>query len=186
MITLNYAKKVTNGYIMNFYADKDSDIASFNASKDFMNYGKPLDGSLLTVIGSDANINYYLTNGSFVVVPTGSEPSVDPLYNLSIDDFSTESGSKLSTDLEDFTFSSEDVWTASVSGADGVTNNNVQFTYNASGEYFGATVGTGSNAGTITLSLSEGDKEEGILYLETANEVDFSTLFADLNIKLYK
>lgn len=70
MLSLSYAKKVTGGYIMNFYADNEADVASFNASKDFLNYGKPVAGSTVTMTGAGANTNYYLgTDGNLALIP---------------------------------------------------------------------------------------------------------------------
>ena len=71
MLTLNYAKKVTSGYVMNFYADTEDDVAAFNASKDFLNYGKPVAGSIVTMTGVGANVNYYLgLDGNLALIPT--------------------------------------------------------------------------------------------------------------------
>lgn len=70
MLTLNYAKKVSNGYVLNFYADTEADVVGFNAAKDFMNYGKPVAGSVVTYTGTGANTNYYLgTDGNLAVLP---------------------------------------------------------------------------------------------------------------------
>ena len=74
MLTLNYAKKVTGGYVMNFYADTEEDVTAFNGSKDFLNYGKPVAGSVVTMTGSGANVNYYLgLDGNLALLPLTNE-----------------------------------------------------------------------------------------------------------------
>lgn len=76
MISLNYAKKVEDGYVMNFYADKAEDITNFDPNKDFMFYGKPVVGSLITLVTGTDTTNYYLnSDGEFVAV--GSDANTD-------------------------------------------------------------------------------------------------------------
>lgn len=76
MLTLNYAKKVSNGYVMNFYADTEADVIGFNAAKDFMNYGKPVAGSVVTYTGTGEDTNYYLgADGSLAALPIAEDPS---------------------------------------------------------------------------------------------------------------
>ena len=67
MISLYYAKKIGAQYVLNFYADTEEDIINFDATKDFMFYGKPAQGSIITLIKGTSKTNYYLDeNGNFI------------------------------------------------------------------------------------------------------------------------
>ena len=77
MISLYYAKKIGNKYVMNFYADNQEDLAAFDAAKEFMFYGVPAAGSTITVTTGSDGVNYYLNKeGTFVKIETGGDEPV--------------------------------------------------------------------------------------------------------------
>lgn len=77
MISLYYAKKIGNKYVLNFYADKQEDLAAFDAAKEFMFYGVPAAGSTITVTTGSDGVNYYLNKeGTFVKIETGGDEPV--------------------------------------------------------------------------------------------------------------
>lgn len=86
MITLNYAKKTDNGYIMNFYADDSSDITNFDPDKKFMFYGKPLAGSVVTLVGGSEYTNYYLDENGELVELGGDTPEPISLVEFKVGD----------------------------------------------------------------------------------------------------
>lgn len=79
MYYLDYAKKVGDRYILNFFADTAEDIADVPTNTPYItrngtNYGVPLETSIVTVIENDVRKNYVLQNG--VYVAGGDIPSV--------------------------------------------------------------------------------------------------------------
>lgn len=79
MYYLDYAKKVGDRYILNFFADTDEDIADVPTNTPYItrngtNYGIPLETSIVTVIENDVRKNYVLQNGAYVA--GGDIPSV--------------------------------------------------------------------------------------------------------------
>lgn len=60
MLTINYAKKTADGYILNLYADTAADITNFDSTKSFGIYGVPTTGSVITLITGTSAANYYL------------------------------------------------------------------------------------------------------------------------------
>lgn len=79
MYYLDYAKKVGDRYILNFFADTAEDIADVPTNTPYItrngtNYGIPLETSIVTVIENDVRKNYVLQNG--VYVAGGDIPSV--------------------------------------------------------------------------------------------------------------
>ena len=79
MYYLDYAKKVGDRYILNFFADTAEDIADVPTNTPYitrngMNYGVPLETSIVTVIENDVRKNYVLQNGAYVA--GGDIPSV--------------------------------------------------------------------------------------------------------------
>lgn len=60
MLTINYAKKTADGYILNLYADTAADITNFDPTKSFGIYGVPTTGSVITLITGTSAANYYL------------------------------------------------------------------------------------------------------------------------------
>ena len=79
MYYLDYAKKVGDRYILNFFADTAEDIADVPTNTPYItrngtNYGVPLETSIVTVIENDVRKNYVLQNGAYVV--GGDIPSV--------------------------------------------------------------------------------------------------------------
>lgn len=79
MYYLDYAKKVGDRYILNFFADTAEDIADVPTNTPYItrngtNYGIPLETSIVTVIENDVRKNYVLQNGAYVAC--GDIPSV--------------------------------------------------------------------------------------------------------------
>lgn len=79
MYYLDYAKKVGDRYILNFFADTAEDIADVSTNTPYItrngtNYGIPLETSIVTVIENDVRKNYVLQNGAYVA--GGDIPSV--------------------------------------------------------------------------------------------------------------
>lgn len=79
MYYLDYAKKVGDRYILNFFADTAEDIADVPTNTPYItrngtNYGIPLETSIVTVIENDVRKNYVLQNGTYIA--GGDIPSV--------------------------------------------------------------------------------------------------------------
>ena len=79
MYYLDYAKKVGDRYILNFFADTTEDIADIPTDTPYItrngtNYGIPLETSIVTVIENDVRKNYVLQNGAYIA--GGDIPSV--------------------------------------------------------------------------------------------------------------
>ena len=79
MYYLDYAKKVGDRYILNFFADTAEDIADVPTDTPYItrngtNYGVPLETSIITVIENDVRKNYVLQNGAYIA--GGDVPSV--------------------------------------------------------------------------------------------------------------
>lgn len=79
MYYLDYAKKVGDRYILNFFADTAEDIVDVPTNTPYItrngtNYGIPLETSIVTVIENDVRKNYVLQNGAYVA--GGDIPSV--------------------------------------------------------------------------------------------------------------
>lgn len=79
MLYLDYAKKVEEGYILNFFADSEDDIKEVSGGKEFItkngtNYGAPLPSSTVVITMPDkSRKTYILDDGNNWVV--GGEPS---------------------------------------------------------------------------------------------------------------
>ena len=79
MYYLDYAKKVGDRYILNFFADTAEDVADVPTNTPYItrngtNYGVPLETSIVTVIENDVRKNYVLQNGAYIA--GGDIPSV--------------------------------------------------------------------------------------------------------------
>ena len=79
MYYLDYAKKVGDRYVLNFFADTAEDIADVPTNTPYVtrngtNYGIPLETSIVTVIENDVRKNYVLQNGAYIA--GGDIPSV--------------------------------------------------------------------------------------------------------------
>ena len=79
MYYLDYAKKVGDRYVLNFFADTAEDIEDVPTNTPYItrngtNYGIPLETSIVTVIENDVRKNYVLQNGAYVA--GGDIPSV--------------------------------------------------------------------------------------------------------------
>lgn len=79
MYYLDYAKKVGERYILNFFADTTEDIADVPTDTPYItrngtNYGVPLETSIVTVVENDVRKNYVLQNGAYIA--GGDIPSV--------------------------------------------------------------------------------------------------------------
>ena len=79
MYYLDYAKKVDDRYILNFFADSAEDLKDVPTDKPYItrngtNYGIPLDTSVVTIIEEGTKVNYVLQNGAYIaggdVAPT--------------------------------------------------------------------------------------------------------------------
>ena len=69
MIYLDYVKKMDNGYIVNFFADKEEDILTVSDGKPFVtnngtNYGVPLAGSTIVITMPDKTKKTYVLMGN--------------------------------------------------------------------------------------------------------------------------
>lgn len=69
MIYLDYVKKMDNGYIVNFFADKEEDILAVSDGKPFVtnngtNYGVPLAGSTIVITMPDKTKKTYVLMGN--------------------------------------------------------------------------------------------------------------------------
>lgn len=79
MYYLDYAKKVGERYILNFFADSIDDLVNVPANAPYItrngfNYGIPLDTSVVTIVENGAQKNYVLQNGAYIA--GGDIPSV--------------------------------------------------------------------------------------------------------------
>lgn len=79
MYYLDYAKKVGERYILNFFADTIQDLANVPSDEPYItrngfNYGIPLDSSVVTIVENGAQKNYVLQNGAYIA--GGDVPSV--------------------------------------------------------------------------------------------------------------
>lgn len=79
MYYLDYAKKVGERYILNFFADTIEDLVNVPTNEPYItrngfNYGIPLDSSVVTIVENGAQKNYVLQNGAYVA--GGDIPSV--------------------------------------------------------------------------------------------------------------
>ena len=79
MYYLDYAKKVDDRYVLNFFADSAEDLKDVPTDKPYItrnctNYGIPLDTSVVTIIEEGTKVNYVLQNGAYIaggdVAPT--------------------------------------------------------------------------------------------------------------------
>lgn len=71
MYYLDYAKKVDDRYILNFFADSAEDLKDVPTDKPYItrngtNYGVPLDTSVVTIVEKDTKVNYVLQNGAYI------------------------------------------------------------------------------------------------------------------------
>lgn len=71
MYYLDYAKKVDDRYILNFFADSAEDLKDVPTDKPYItrngtNYGIPLDTSVVTIIEKGTKVNYVLQNGAYI------------------------------------------------------------------------------------------------------------------------
>ena len=67
MIYLDYAKETSNGYILNFFADKEADLADISNGKRFVtkngiNYGVPQPSSTVVITTPDKTRKTYILN----------------------------------------------------------------------------------------------------------------------------
>ena len=67
MIYLDYAKETSNGYILNFFADKEADLADISNGKRFVtkngiNYGVPQPSSTVVITMPDKTRKTYILN----------------------------------------------------------------------------------------------------------------------------
>lgn len=71
MYYLDYAKKVDDRYILNFFADSADDLKDVPTDKPYItrngtNYGIPLDTSVVTIVDKGTKVNYVLQNGAYI------------------------------------------------------------------------------------------------------------------------
>ena len=71
MYYLDYAKKVDDRYILNFFADSAEDLKDVPTDKPYItrngtNYGIPLETSVVTIVEKGTKVNYVLQNGAYI------------------------------------------------------------------------------------------------------------------------
>ena len=71
MYYLDYAKKVDDRYILNFFSDSAEYLKDVPTDKPYItrngtNYGIPLDTSVVTIIEGGTKVNYVLQNGAYI------------------------------------------------------------------------------------------------------------------------
>ena len=95
MYYLDYAKRVGDRYILNFFADSEEDLKDVPTSTPYItrngtNYGIPLETSVVTIIEKGVKVNYVLQNGEYIA--GGDVAPVVGTLNV------TENGSYLAKD----------------------------------------------------------------------------------------
>lgn len=71
MYYLDYAKRVGDRYILNFFADSAEDLKDVPTNKPYItrngtNYGIPLETSVVTIVEKGTKVNYVLQNGAYI------------------------------------------------------------------------------------------------------------------------
>ena len=71
MYYLDYAKRVGDRHILNFFADSEEDLKDVPTSTPYItrngtNYGIPLETSVVTIIEKGVKVNYVLQNGEYI------------------------------------------------------------------------------------------------------------------------
>lgn len=89
MIYLDYAKSMANGYILNFFADAEEDIASVSNGKHFItkngtDYGVPLPSSTIVITMPDKTKKTYILNEAGEWQLGGGETDYSKLTNVPI------------------------------------------------------------------------------------------------------
>lgn len=89
MIYLDYAKSMANGYILNFFADAEEDIASVSNGKHFItkngtDYGVPLPSSTIVITMPDKTKKTYILNEASEWQLGGGETDYSKLTNVPI------------------------------------------------------------------------------------------------------
>lgn len=89
MIYLDYAKATPNGYILNFFADSEADIADISNGKRFVtkngtDYGIPLPSSTVVITMPDKAKKTYVLNGDGEWLEGGVEMDYSKLENAPI------------------------------------------------------------------------------------------------------
>ena len=83
MISISYAKKTDDGYILNLYADTAADITNFDGTKPLGMYGVPQTGSVITLVEGDTKANYYLnSSGQLVEIQVGGDTPTPAEFTL--------------------------------------------------------------------------------------------------------
>lgn len=95
MYYLDYAKRVGDRYILNFFADSEEDLKDVPTTTPYItrngtNYGVPLDTSVVTIVEKGIKVNYVLQNG--VYIAGGDVAPIVGTLNV------TENGSYLAKD----------------------------------------------------------------------------------------
>ena len=89
MIYLDYAKATPNGYILNFFADSEDDLADISNGKRFVtkngtDYGVPLPSSTVVITMPDKTKKTYVLNGDGEWLEGGVEMDYSKLENAPI------------------------------------------------------------------------------------------------------
>ena len=89
MIYLDYAKSTPNGYILNFFADKEADITDISNGKRFVtkngtDYGAPLPSSTVVITMPDKTKKTYVLNGDGEWLEGGVDMDYSKLTNAPI------------------------------------------------------------------------------------------------------
>ena len=91
MYYLDYAKKVDDRYILNFFADSAEDLKDVPTDKPYItrngtNYGIPLDTSVVTIIEKGTKVNYVLQNGAYIAGNVPATPTEEKTVVLALAD----------------------------------------------------------------------------------------------------
>lgn len=115
MITLGYAKKIGDRYVMNFFADTEEDLENFDTKANFMFYGAPLAGSVITCTSGEQKTSYYIDkSGSLVKIKSGDVPSgigeyeLNKIINAVIFDPTAKTPDEIDAFLDTIDFSEDD------------------------------------------------------------------------------
>lgn len=197
MITLNYAKKIGDNYILNFYADTLSDLNDFDPNADFMFYGKPAEGSVVTVVEGEKTSFYLNDSGEFVEIPTnvGPEPGGDPVYSLTISNFvfDDEKPYSIKAFVEGDPIVYTDNWYLTFAGLADLSDGMTELEYVSDpkeGDMLSGTLGESNTLGNVEIEIANDDKDDLVsFYIGFDNGItleQFNTMFVNLDVKVYK
>ena len=98
MISLNYAKKVLGGYVLNFYADSYKEVRDFPVNKPYKTYGLIYPGSVITVVENGIKTNYVLTaDREWIELSLNNYAQIKEVKELPLENISTNTIYKVPT-----------------------------------------------------------------------------------------